>query len=91
MRIVQANLCLRFYRQDGWTREAVRLLLREDKQLSRVIPRYYDDRDRELMSRTGQQPFRLDDDEPHDDCDYFAVYDVLHPFSKESLAEHDVV
>jgi len=81
MRIIEASLCLRFYRSDGWTREAVRELLADDKRLSRVSPRYFDDRD-----RVG-----LEDDLPHDDCDYFAVYDCGYPFSKEALAEHKLI
>lgn len=84
-RIVQANLCLRFYRSDGWTREEVRQLLREDKRLARVFPRYFDDRD-----EAGRGSFELDDGLPHDECDYFAVYKVSNPFSKEALALHDL-
>lgn len=85
-RIVQANLCLRFYPSAGWTREAVRQLLREDKRLARVLPRYFDERD-----KVGQGSFELDDALPHDDCEYFAVYDTLNPFSEEALQAHDVV
>ena len=85
-RIVQANLCLRFYRAAGWTREEVRQLLREDKRLARVFPRYFDVRD-----SAGCGSFELDDGLPHDDCVYFAVYGLSEPFSAEALAAHDVV
>lgn len=85
-RIVQASLCLRFYRSDGWTREEVRKLLREDQRLARVFPRYFDERD-----KAGRGSFELDDGLPHDECDYFAVYGVSEPFSREALAMHDVV
>jgi hypothetical protein len=85
-RIVQASLCLRFYRSAGWTREEVRQLLREDKRLARVFPRYFDERD-----KAGRGGFELDDGLPHDECDYFAVYGVSEPFSAEALALHDVV
>jgi hypothetical protein len=85
-RIVQASLCLRFYRSAGWTREEVRQLLREDQQLARVFPRYFDDRD-----TAGRGSFELDDGLPHDECAYFAVYGLSEPFSKEALALHDVV
>jgi hypothetical protein len=85
-RIVQASLCLRFYRSAGWTREEVRQLLREDKRLARVCPRYFDDRD-----KLGQGSFELEDGLPHDECDYFAVYGAGEPFSAEALALHDVV
>lgn len=78
--IVKANLCLRFYRSYGWTREEVRQLLREDQRLARVFPRYFDERD-----RGGRGSYELDDGLPHDECDYFAVYDVLEPFSQEVL------
>lgn len=84
-RIVQASLCLRFYRSDGWTREDVRQLLSDDQRLARVFPRYFDDRD-----KAGQYGFELDDGLPHDDCDYFAVYGVGEPFSPTALAEHDI-
>jgi hypothetical protein len=83
-RIVQASLCLRFYRSAGWTREEVRQLLREDKRLARVCPRYFDDRDKAV------QGLECDDGLPHDDCDYFAVYGVLDPFAPEALALHDI-
>ena len=86
MRIVQASLCLRFYRQDGWTREAVRQLLREDQRLARVMPRYFDKRD-----SAGQGSFELDDGLPHDECAYFAVYGVADPFCPKALAEHEIV
>ena len=86
MRIVQGSLCLRFYRSAGWTREAVRQLLKDDRRLERVIPRYYDrQRDRAVLN-----PYKLDDGLPHDDCDYFAVYGLCEPFSAEALAEHEV-
>jgi hypothetical protein len=64
----------------------VRRLLREDQRLARVIPRYFDSRD-----KAGQGSFELDDELPHDDCDYFAVYGVGEPFSQEALAAHEVV
>ncbi len=85
-RIVQASLGLRFYRSSGWTREEVRQLLREDQRLSRVFPRYFDDRD-----KVGQGSFELDDGQPHDECDYFAVYGVSEPFSEKALSTHEVV
>jgi hypothetical protein len=83
-RITQASLCLRFYTSDGWTREDVRQLLREDKRLARVFPRYFDKRDPEV------QGFEVDDGLPHDDCAYFAVYGRMHPFSADALAAHRV-
>jgi hypothetical protein len=85
-RIVQASLCLRFYTSAGWTREEVRQLLSDDKRLARVMPRYFDERD-----KAGQGSFELDDGLPHDECDYFAVYQATEPFSKEALAQHDLV
>lgn len=86
MRIVEASLCLRFYRSAGWTREAVRELLSDDKRLARVMPRYFD------RDRDPQTPgFELDDGLPHNDCDYFAVYGACEPFSNEELAKHDVI
>lgn len=85
-RIVQASLCLRFYRWDGWTREEVRQLLRSDKRLARVLPRYFDDRD-----RVGWSACELDDGLPHDECEYFAVYDLENPFSAEALELHNIV
>jgi hypothetical protein len=84
MRIVQANLCLRFYTRDGWTREAVRQLLRDDQRLARVFPRYFDERD-----KAGRGSFELDDGLPHDECDYFAVYGACEPFSDE-IAKHEI-
>jgi len=85
-RIVQASLCLRFYRSAGWTRDDVRQLLREDQRVARVFPRYFDDRDKACRGS-----FELDDGLPHDECDYFAVYGASDPFSKDALAAHDVV
>jgi hypothetical protein len=81
-RITQASLCLRFYRADGWTRDEVRQLLREDKRLARVFPRYFDKRDPEVKG------FEVDDGLPHDDCAYYAVYGVSQPFSPDALAMH---
>ncbi len=43
MRIVEASLCLRFYRSAGWTRDGVRELLAADQRLARVMPRYFDE------------------------------------------------
>lgn len=86
MRIIQANLCLRFLPCDGWTRESVRLLLREDKRLERVLPRYYDERD-----RAGRGKMELNDGFPHEDCDYFVVYDKDQPFLPDAIAEHEIV
>lgn len=85
-RISRANLCLRFYRSDGWTREEVRQLLKDDQRLARVFPRYFDERD-----KAGRGSFELDDGLPHDECDYFAVYGVIEPFSKEALALYYIV
>jgi len=86
MKIQQASLCLRFYRSDGWTREAVRQLLKEDQRLARVLPRYPDGRD-----DIHYGSFELDDGLPHDDCDYFAVYSTVNPFSVEALDQHEIV
>jgi hypothetical protein len=86
MRIIQASLCLRFYTSSGWTREAVRQLLREDQRLARVLPRYFDERD-----KASRGSFELDDGLPHDECDYFAVYGVGEPFSAEALSGHEIV
>jgi hypothetical protein len=84
-RITQANLCLRFYRAAGWTREEVRQLLREDKRLARVFPRYFDARDiKDIRGKVRE----LDDGLPHEDCAYFAVYDLSQPFSPDALAMH---
>jgi hypothetical protein len=85
-RTVKANLYLRFYTSDGWTREEVRKLLREDQRLARVMPRYFDHRD-----KAGQGSNELDDGLPHDECDYFAVYDCFGPFSATKLAKHYIV
>ena len=87
MRIVEASLCLRFYRSAGWTRDGVRELLAADQRLAnRVMPRYFDERD-----KAGQGSFELDDGLPHDDCSYFAVYSCTYPFSQESLSEHELI
>lgn len=86
MRISEASLCLRFYRSAGWTREAVRQLLADDQRLARVMPRYFDERD-----KAGQGSFELDDWLPHDECEYFAVYGACEPFSKSALRKHDVI
>lgn len=86
MKINEASLCLRFYRDSGWTREAVRELLAEDKRLARVMPRYFDERD-----KVGRGSFELHDNLPHDECDYFAVYGACDPFSKDALAQHELV
>ena len=86
MRIVEASLCLRFYRASGWTRDAVRQLLGDDKRLARVMPRYFDARD-----KVGQGSNELDDGLPHDDCEYFAVYGACEPFSRCELEKHEVI
>ena len=86
MKIHEASLCLRFYTAHGWTRNAVRELLAEDKRLARVLPRYFDERD-----KAGQGSFELDDNLPHPDCTYFAVYGCSEPFSPEALAQHEVI
>jgi hypothetical protein len=89
MRIIQANLCLRFYPTCGWTREAVRRLLRDDKRLARVCPRYFRSDHPVEVQYCGT--FEVDDDLPYDDCDYFAVYGILEPFDPEALAAHEIV
>ena len=86
MKIVEASTCLRFHPSSGWTREAVRKLLASDQRLARVMPRYYNERD-----KAGQGGFELDDGLPHDECEYFAVYGSCEPFSKAALAEHEVI
>lgn len=86
MKIVEASLCLRFYTSAGWTRDAVRQLLATDKRLARVMPRYFDSRD-----SAGRGSFDLDDDLPHDDCSYFAVYGCGEPFCPTALAQHEIV
>jgi hypothetical protein len=88
MRIVEGNLCLRFYRADGWTREAVRQLLDGDQRLARVMPRYRLDDGRDYVAYCSNE---LDDGEAHDDCEYFAVYDSCRPFSSSALANHEVI
>lgn len=89
MRIIQASLCLRFLPCCGWTREAVRQLLRGDKRLARVCPRYY--RSSHPVELHYRGTFEIDDGMPHDDCDYFAVYDTTDPFLPEALAAHEIV
>jgi hypothetical protein len=86
MRIVEGNLCLRFYRSAGWTREAVRQLLHIDQRLARVMPRFPDARDK--MTHGSNE---LDDGQAHDDCEYFAVYGSCRPFSSSALANHEVI
>ena len=86
MRIIQASLCLRFYTANGWTRSAVANLLKDDCRPARVMPRYFDERD-----KVGQGSFELDDGLDHDECDYFAVYDNHDPFLPDALAEHEIV
>lgn len=89
MKIIQASLCLRFYPKDGWTREAVRQLLADDKRLARVCPRYWSMSHPVEMRYRGE--FEVDDDLPYNDCDYFAVYGVIEPFDREALARHEIV
>lgn len=84
-KIAEASICLRFYVSDGWTREDVRQMLASDKRLDRVVPRYFDERDPLLDG------MELHDGLPHENCDYFAVYDKAEPFSLEALAYHELV
>lgn len=85
MRISEASLCLRFYTSAGWTREAVRRLLKDDQREARVFPRYSDKRD-----QAGNGSNELDDGLRHDGCTYFAVYGDCEPFSATALAEHEI-
>lgn len=88
MRILQNHLCLRFRPIDGWTREAVRQLLKRDARLARVCPRYYGERD-----KANGRGFEVDDGLPHDDCEYFAVYgglDVREHFDEQLLSQHEI-
>jgi hypothetical protein len=87
MRIVEGNLVLRFYRSDGWTREAVRQLLDGDQRLARVMPRYKLDDGRDWVAYCSNE---LDDGLPHDECEYFAVYASYNSFSESALANHRV-
>ena len=48
--------------------------------------RYFDARD-----QTGNQGNELDDGLPHNDCNYFAVYDRSEPFDKEALDPYSIV
>ena len=86
--IQEASLCLRFYRSAGWTREQVRQLLGTDQRIDRVMPRYFDARDD--LVKAMKDRFELHDDAPHDDCDYFAVYNPGQPFDRAKLARHTV-
>lgn len=85
MRIIRASLCLRFRPMDGWTREAVRELLKKDQRLERVCPRYFDERDK------LHPGWEVNDGLPHDECDYFAVYGVDEPFDAGKLSEHEII
>jgi len=43
------------------------------------------------MELNGGNYIELNDGLPHDDCDYFAVYSTVNPFSVEALAEHEII
>ncbi|HBE70427.1 MAG TPA: hypothetical protein DDW52_19935 [Planctomycetaceae bacterium] len=60
-------------------------MLKQDKRLARVMPRYFDERD-----SAGKGSFELDDGLPHDDCTYYAVYGVSDPFNAAAIADHEI-
>ena len=88
MRISEANLALRFYTSDGWTRSAV-AELHEDVELYDVIPRYFDARDEMTRHPFGKQIFEVEGE--FTDCEYYVVYNKSKWWiDKNLLAEHEI-
>lgn len=89
LRIFKANLCLRFYRSDGWTRQQVCDLMIEP-DIGRILPRYEGDKDKSIVIERG---FRYDDPGDFDDCDYFCILGCgnnFRPYDGEKLKCHEV-
>lgn len=88
MIISEANLALRFYTSDGWTRSAV-AELHEDVELYDVIPRYFDARDDMTRDPSGKHRFQMKGE--FIDCEYYAVYNKSKWWpDKNLLAEHEI-
>lgn len=86
MIITEANLALRFYTSDGWTRTKV-AELSEDVELYDVIPRYYGPKDD--MTNNGTHRFEVAGE--FEDCSYYAVYNRSKWWvSKEVLEKHEI-
>ncbi|MEZ9709401.1 hypothetical protein AB4254_12035 [Vibrio breoganii] len=84
----KANLCLRFYRNDGWNRSEVANLL-DSKRIEAVIPRYYnlDQDDEALKAKKGFLMQARFNSEEYLNCDYYAVYSRSETFNKKLLDE----
>ena len=88
MIIREANLALRFYVSDGWTRSAV-AELQENVELFDVIPRYFDARDEMTNDPSGKHRFEIEGE--FKDCDYYAVYNKSKWWiDKNYLADHAI-
>lgn len=74
LNVSQANLCTRFYTSNGWTREHVASYLNHPEAIHYVIPRWYDYEKDNVAQKTVHH--KLDNTEPYNDCDYFAIYNV---------------
>lgn len=86
MIISEANLALRFYVSDGWTRSKV-AALSDDVDLYDVLPRYYGPKDD--ISNNGTHRFEIDGE--FDDCSYFAVYNKSKWWvPKEVMDQHEL-
>lgn len=92
MKIREASLCLRFYTDDGWTRnDVIKLLAPFPKALGVaahfVCPRWFSNSEKDqkysgYLYKTSEQ---------HLDCDYYAVYHPSISFDEEKLKQHEII
>lgn len=88
MIISEANLALRFYTSNGWTRTKV-AELSDEVELYDVIPRYYGPKDDMTRDPSGKHRFEVDGE--FEDCEYYAVYNKSKWFvPKEVLEKHEI-
>lgn len=86
MRVVAANLCHRFYLDDGWSREQVAEML-ESGDITMVLPRWEDWKKDQVLQTKMSAPADFN----CADADYFAVYNTREQFCEEKLAKHEII
>jgi hypothetical protein len=92
LKVQQASLCYRFYRNEGWTRSSVAAYVRHKEAINYVMPRYYDSaKDKSIEWQRG---WYLPDVEEYLDCEYYAIHnlEIEKLVDMEKLnKEHDII
>ncbi len=87
--IVKANLGLRFYVDDGWSRKEVCDLLIQ-QEIEAVLPRYMFAHEADTIRQGFMMPSSVNDT-IYDDCYYFIVLSPDHLFDEEKINQYGKV